>query len=234
MKITIIIPAYNEEKRILRTLMQIKEYLKKREEDFEIMVIDDGSTDNTVKIVENFNLKIAILRNEKNKGKGYSLKRGMLASKSDVTLFMDADSSTKIEEFDKFFPYMNDYDILIGSRAISHSSVLIPQGFIRRNVGSLAHKLIQLVLRVEVSDTMCGFKMYNRKSRQFLFKKQINNGWGFDYEILFLAKKFNFKVKEIPVVWRNDARSRVTVKGYLKSFWELFSVRINDFFGKYN
>ena len=234
MKISIIIPAYNEEKRILRTLIQIREYIKKRKEDFEIIVIDDGSMDNTAKIVENFNLKITILRNGKNKGKGYSLKRGMLASKGDVTLFMDADSSTKIEELDKFFIHLDDYDILIGSRAISDSSVIVPQGFIRRNIGSLAHKLIQLILKVEVHDTMCGFKMYNKKSRQFLFKKQINKGYGFDYEIIFLAKKFNFKIKEIPIVWKNDFQSRVTIRGYLKSFGELFSIRINDFLGKYN
>lgn len=233
MKITILIPAYNEEKRILNTLKQIKEYVRNRDEDFEIIVIDDGSIDRTEEIVKRFDTKIILLKNKKNQGKGYSLKRGMLASRGDVTLFMDADSSTKIIELDKFFPYINSYDILIGSRAISHSSILIPQGFIRRNIGSLAHKLIQLVLKIKVHDTMCGFKMYNKKSRQFLFKKQINKGWGFDYEILFLAKKFNFRIKEVPVVWRNDSRSKVTIKGYLKSLEELFLIKINDFFKKY-
>jgi len=234
MKITILIPCYNEENRLPETLDQIKEYIKNKKEDFEIIVIDDGSSDNTVKLVEEFDLEIKILENKKNRGKGYSIKRGMLESSGDFTLFMDADSSTRIKELDKFIPFFKDYDILIGSRAVKDGRVAVAQGFFRRNVGYLAHKLIYIILRTSVKDTMCGFKAYSRKARNILFKKQRNYGWGFDYEILYLAEKFNIKKREVPITWRDDANSKVTVSGYLKALQELFLIRLYDILGKYN
>ncbi|MEK6935705.1 MAG: dolichyl-phosphate beta-glucosyltransferase [Nanoarchaeota archaeon] len=232
MKISIIIPCYNEENRILKTLNKIKDYLKNKKEDFEILIVDDCSKDNTLKIVENFNLPIKILKNEINHGKGYSVKKGILNSSGDIALFMDADSATDINELDKFLPYFKEYDMVFGSRHIKKNSIKVPQSGIRRFFGFGAHKLIHLVIRTKVNDTMCGFKAFNKKSR-VLFEKQLNERWGFDYELIFLAKKFGFKIKEVAVEWRDDSESKVTAKGYLKALVELFNIRLNDFLGKY-
>jgi len=234
MRISIIIPCYNEEKRIAGTLEKIKEFIKKRKEKFEIIVVDDGSKDKTVEAVRNFDLKTKIIENEKNLGKGASIRNGMKFSKGDISLFMDADSSTEISELGKFLPYFKEYDIVIGSRALAQSEVIVPQGIIRRNMGFLAHKLIDFVLRTNIKDTTCGFKAFNKKSGDILFAKQLNNGWGFDYEIIFLADKFGFKLKQVPVIWKNDSSSKVTVKGYLKSLSELFMIRLNNLKGRYN
>jgi len=158
----------------------------------------------------------------------------MKASKGDISLFMDADSSTEISELEKFLPYFKEYDVIIGSRALSQSEVIVPQGVIRRNIGFLAHKLIDLVLQTDIKDTTCGFKAFNKKSRGILFTKQLNNGWGFDYEIIFLINKLGFKLKQVPVIWKNDSASKVTFRGYLKSLIELFMIRLNDLKGRYN
>lgn len=127
MRISIVIPCYNEEKRIIRTLEKINKFIKKRKEKFEIIVVDDGSKDKTVDIVKKFDSKIKILKNEKNLGKGASIKKGMLSSKGDISLFMDADSSTEISELNKFLPYLKENDIIIGSRALTQSKIIKPQ-----------------------------------------------------------------------------------------------------------
>lgn len=233
MKLSIIIPCYNEEKMIKVTLKKIGDYFQNRDEKFEIIVIDDGSKDNTFQVVKDFDPDIKILKNNKNQGKGYSVKRGMLASSGDIALLMDADSSTDIKELDKFFPYFQSHDIVIGSRHLSVKYVIVPQSFIRRYAGYVAHKLISLILRVKVKDTMCGFKAFNRRSKDILFKKQLNNGFGFDYEIIFLAEKFKFKIKEVPIVWRASTKSGVTLKGYLIALYELFIIRINYLLRRY-
>lgn len=234
MKISIVIPCYNEERRILNTLKSVLEYTKESKNDFEIIVVDDGSKDKTAEIVKSFDSKIKILGGEPNRGKGYAIKRGMLASTGDISLFMDADSSTNISELDNFLPYFRNFDVVIGSRALSSKSVIVPQGIARRTLGKLAHLLIHLVLNTKVKDTTCGFKAFSKRSRLPLFKKQLNLGWGFDYELIFLAEKLGFKIKQVPIKWSNNTDSKVTAKGYLKSLYELFVIRTNNILGKYN
>lgn len=233
MKVSIIIPCYNEEKRIVKTLNHIEDYIKSKKHQFEIIVVDDGSKDNTVKVVNESRIKVRIIKFEKNKGKGCAIKAGMAASCGDISLFMDADSSTEISEFDKLMPHFKDYDVVIGSRALSKDSVIIPQGFFRRNLGFIAHKLIHLILKTKIKDTTCGFKAFSKDAKNLLFTKQIINGWGFDYELIFLAEKFGFKIKEVPIKWKNNFESKVTVKGYLKSLNELFMIRLNELRGMY-
>ncbi|MBU1136284.1 MAG: dolichyl-phosphate beta-glucosyltransferase [Nanoarchaeota archaeon] len=235
MLISIIIPAYNEEDRIIKTLEQIADYINKRKKyNFEIIIVDDGSTDRTLEIVEKFKeLKIKLLQNKKNMGKGFSVKKGILESKGEFALFMDADSSTSINELDKFLSCKEKQDILIGSRHLKENSILVKQSIIRRIAGFFAHKLIHFIIVSDIKDTMCGFKMFDKKSK-ILFKKQLNYRWGFDYELLYLAEKLGFKIKEIPVIWKDDKKSKVTLAGYLTALIELFKIRLNDFLGKYN
>ena len=233
MKVSIIIPCYNEENRILNTLKKIREYVNTKKDNFEIIVVDDASADRTVEIVREFDNKIKILKNERNMGKGYSVKRGILESSGDTSLFMDADSSTEIKEFDNFISHFKNYDIVVGSRHLSKNSIKIPQGKLRRFFGFWAHKMIHLVTNSKVKDTMCGFKAFNKKSKN-LFEKQLNMRWGFDYEIIFLAEKMGYKIKEVPVEWKDNHESKVTAGGYLKALSELFAIRINNFLGRYN
>lgn len=233
MRISVIIPVYNEEERIGKTLEKIKAYIKERKEEFEIIIVDDYSKDRTLEIVENSGLKLKILKNPRNMGKGYSVKRGMLESTGDLNLFMDADSSTEIKELDKFIPYFKDYDVFIGSRHLVRHSIKVPQGRIRRFFGFWAHLMIRIVINSKVKDTMCGFKAFNKKAK-ILFKKQINKRWGFDYELIFLAEKLKLKIIEIPVSWKDDHRSKVTISGYLKALNELFVIRLNNLLGKYD
>lgn len=235
--ISIVIPCYNEEKRLPPTLRRILNYMKtKKDINFEVIVVDDGSIDNTVRVVKEFNKEIPnlkIIQNDKNRGKGFSVKNGVANCNGDFVLFIDSDSSTDIFELDNFLPYIEDYDIIIGSRHIKENSVIIRQSLIRRMAGYFAHMLIRNLITSEVKDTMCGFKLFN-KNAMILFDKQMNNRWGFDYELLYLAKKFNFSIKEIPVNWKDDKMSKVTSIGYINSLFELFKIRINDFIGRYN
>lgn len=233
-KLSIIIPCYNEQDRIGRTLEEIANYIKTRKEKFEIIIVDDGSKDKTLEVVERFKdkLDLRVLKNSGNKGKGYSVKSGMLASLGDYSLFMDADSSTSIKELDKFYSFLDKYDILIGSRHLRKHSILVKQSMMRRVVGFFAHKLIKLFIISDVKDTMCGFKMFNKKAK-ILFKKQLNYRWGFDFELLFLAEKKSFLIKEIPVTWKDDRKSKVTIKGYLIALVELLRIRWNYVLGRY-
>lgn len=232
--ISVIIPAYNEEKRLPKTMKQIEEYAQKNKNYlFEIIVVDDCSEDKTVDSLKKTGKKIKILHNEKNMGKGFSIRRGMLEAKGDFLLFMDADSSTSINELDNFIPFFEEYDVIIGSRHIKEGSILVKQSLVRRIGGFFAHRLIHLFITSKIKDTMCGFKLFNKKSK-FLFRKQINKGWGFDYELLFLAEKNNLKIKEVPVKWSDDSKSKVTFLGYLFALAELFKIRINHLLGEYN
>jgi len=235
--ISVIIPCFNEEERLPNTLKQIEFYIKNNKKfSFEIIIVDDGSRDKTIKIATDFQKKnphVKIIKNGQNRGKGFSVRRGMLESRGDFSLFMDADSATKISELDKFLPFLEKYNILIGSRHLSTNSIKVKQTILRRIAGFFAHKLIHLFIIPSIKDTMCGFKVFDKKSR-ILFKKQLNKRWGFDYEILYLAKKFDFKVKEIPIFWEDDKRSKVTLRGYLNALFELFKIKWNDFLGRYN
>ncbi len=233
-KLSIIIPCYNEEERIGRTLEEIANYIKTKKYDFEVIIVDDGSKDKTLEVAGKFKdkLDLKILKNPGNKGKGYSVKAGMLASLGDYSLFMDADSSTSIRELDSFFPWIDKYDILIGSRHLRKHSILIKQSAIRRTAGFFAHKLIKLFIISDVKDTMCGFKIFNKKAK-ILFKKQLNYRWGFDFELLFLAEKLGFRIKEIPVTWKDDRKSKVTLKGYFIALLELLRIRWNYLLGRY-
>ena len=232
LSISIIIPVYNEAARIKRSLKKIADYFQS--DDYEIIIIDDGSKDETLDIVKSFNNdRIKIFRNEVNLGKGFSVKRGVLLSNKQYVLFSDADMSTPISEFKKFKPFLKTHDIIIGSRALSGSNVKVRQPFYKVFLGRIGNMLIRLLAVKGITDTQCGFKLFNKKTKS-IFEKLTVFRWGFDFELLFLAQKNKYKIKEIPVIWINDARSKVKTSDYITTFFDLIKIRVNNLLGKYN
>ena len=235
MKYSIIIPAYNEEKRISKTVARILEFFEKKKVDFEIIVVNDGSKDKTSEAVKIFrNKKIRLLEFSPNHGKGFAVKQGMLNAKGDIILFSDADLSTPIEEFDKLINYIKDFDVIIGSRSIKGANVVKHQPFYRELMGKIFNKIVRLFTIRGIIDTQCGFKMFNQKAAKDVFSKTRITGFGFDVEALFLAKILKYKIKEVPVTWINDEQTKISpVKDSLKMFIEVLKVRINYWEGKY-
>ena len=175
MKISVIIPAYNEEKRIVKTIKRISEYMSDKFPDYEIIVVNDGSKDNTVKVVEDLDLeKVRVLNNPGNRGKGYAVRNGMLNSDGDVRLFSDADLATPIEELDKFMPYFKEgYDIVIGSRALKESNIEKHQPFYRELMGKTFNFLVQRITIKGIKDTQCGFKAFTKEAAKRVFEKSL-------------------------------------------------------------
>ncbi|MBT3394949.1 glycosyltransferase family 2 protein [archaeon] len=226
-KVSIIIPAYNEEKRIVSTLEKISEFFK--DQDCEIIVVDDGSSDGTRSVVKKFS-SIKLNNKRENKGKGYSVKEGVAMSSGDLILFSDADLSTPIEEFDKLKKYVDSYSVVIGSRALAESEV--QNNIFRKLLGRVGNLLIRSVVK-GIKDTQCGFKLYKSDVAKDLFSKQTIEGFGFDFEILFLAQKDKIKIKEVPVVWKNVEGSKVKPIHYLITLFELFKIMGNNLKGRY-
>ena len=232
--LSVIIPARNEVKRLPLTLTDIDRHLSKAAFSYEIIVVDGISTDGTPELVEKFkdiiaNLKLVKL--ETNEGKGGAVKRGMLEAQGKYRLFADADNSTSIEHFDKMLPYFKEgYDIVIGSRAVKGAKLEPPQPFIKQLLGKAGNLFIQIVVLPGLWDTQCGFKGFTEKAAMKIFPLQKISGappqgWGFDVEILALAKRLGFKIKEMPVRWVNDPFSKVTPMAYLGVLLETVKIR---------
>lgn len=235
-----VIPVYNEENRIEKTFMESLAYLKSAKIPAEIIIVDDGSTDGTLKTVERLEklvkepLTLRVLEQGANKGKGAAVKMGSLASQGEVILFMDADNATPLSEYEKFKPYLKKgVEVVAGSRAVDRSQVKIPQPFYRQALGRLANLLIQVLAVPGIWDTQCGFKAFSRKAAHQIFPRQTLNRFGFDFEVLFLARKYDFPIKEVSVQWFNSIHSRVRLKDYLRTLFELFTIRWNDARGTY-
>jgi len=231
MFLSIIIPAYNEEKRLGDSLEKIYNFLKDKNFNYEIIVIDDNSTDSTSKVASlsilNQNNRMKILNNPKNTGKGYSIKRGIMEAKGEYILFSDADLSTPIEEIEKLLPIVqSEYDIAIGSRGISGAEIKIHQPFYREYMGKIFNKLVHIFAIKGIKDTQCGFKLFKRSAAKTIAPKLKINGFAFDVEMLYLAEKLGFKIKEVPVIWINSFTSKVNpLYDSLKMFIELLNIR---------
>lgn len=228
--LSVIIPAYNEVKRLPLTLIDIDKRLDKAKYSYEILVVNDGSTDGTAEAVERLASIIKTIRlidNKENRGKGAAVKQGMLDAQGDYRLFTDADNSTTIDQFDKMIPYFKDgYHVVIGSRDVKGAELHPPQPWYKVFLGNIGNLIIQVLLLPGIWDTQCGFKCFSREASLKIFPLQRINGWGFDVEILSLAKDFGYKIKEVPVVWINDIRSKVNSKAYLQVLIETFKVRL--------
>jgi dolichyl-phosphate beta-glucosyltransferase len=239
--LSVIIPAYNEEKRIAKTLFSIDHYLSGQDYSYEIIVVDDGSTDKTVSIIQNLThlvKNLRVINSQPNHGKGYVVRLGMLEAKGQYRLFMDADNSTSIEHLEKMWPYFEQgYQVVIGSRDrkdVVGAKQAVPQSFLKRQLGNLGNLLIQLVAVPGVWDTQCGFKAFTAKAAKDIFSRCQINRWGFDIEALALARRLKYKIAIIPVYWINDPHSHVNWKGYLRTFWELFKIKWNLIIDKYS
>jgi dolichyl-phosphate beta-glucosyltransferase len=230
--ISVIIPAYNEEQRIVPTVRRISEYLKDNWRDYEIVIVDDGSTDGTAKAVEELSgglPNVSLLRSEKNRGKGSAVKKGVLLSRGELLLISDADLSTPIEEVEKLLPFMDEgFDIVIGSRGLGASEIDVRQPWYREGMGKTFNVLVRVLLMGGIKDTQCGFKLFRGDVARNVFEKSRIEGFSFDVEVLFLAGKMGCGIKEVPIRWINSPASKVRiVKDSVRMFIDILMTRLN-------
>jgi dolichyl-phosphate beta-glucosyltransferase len=236
--LSVVIPAYNEQERILPTLERVETFLKKQPYSSEIIVVDDCSTDQTREIVSKFiagKKNCSLITNSKNAGKGAAVKAGMAAAKGTYRLFSDADLSTPIEDVQKLFPFLeNGCDIVIGSRRVKSASVIKRQPIYREASGRVFSVLVRLLLLRGFLDTQCGFKLFTAKAAEAIFPKLTIDRFGFDVEILYIADVSGFRVKEAPVSWVDSPKSHVRLwRDASRMFLDLFRIRLNDLRGRY-
>ena len=227
--LSVIIPTYNEAKRLPLTLIDVDRHLSAVGYDYEIIVVDDGSKDATIDIAKRLShliKNLRIIENEKNHGKGWVVRQGMLEAKGQWRLFMDADNATSADQFQKMMPYLADFQIIIGSRDIKGAKLVPPQPFYKRFLGNAGNIIIQILLLPGLWDTQCGFKCFSEEAAEKIFRLMKTNRWAFDVEALVFGKKFGYKIKEIPVVWVNDIHSKVKFSSYFQFLWEILKIRL--------
>jgi glycosyltransferase involved in cell wall biosynthesis len=239
--LSIIIPAYNEERRLPRSLAQIRDYLASRHTtpgQVEIIVVDDGSKDRTAAIAQEWARELPLLRlvsNGENHGKGFAVRKGMLEARGRVALFTDADLSAPIEEADKLLAAIKaGNDVAIGSRAMNRALIFGRQSRLREMAGMIFNAFVRLFTGLPFQDTQCGFKAFVRERSRIVFEQQRIEGFGFDPEVLFLAKRHGLRSVEIPVRWAHDPATKVhVIRDGLKMFLDLVYIRWNWLIGRY-
>ena len=228
MKLSIVIPAYNEAERLPAMLLDLKSFLKDSDLDSEVIIVNDGSKDNTVNVIKDFFTDfndIRLINNSENRGKGYAVKTGMLEASGDYKMFADADGATPFKEILKLLPELkNGNDVVIASRALADSQ--IKTSFFRKFRGRVFNFLVNTILGLNLSDMQCGFKVFSKKAADTIFVNQTLDGFAFDIEILHKAKKNGFSIKEVPVVWNNVDGSKVNgIRDPIKMFFSIFRVK---------
>jgi len=236
--ISIVIPAFNEATRLSNTLDRVLDFVGKQGWNVEIVVVDDGSSDATADIVRAYAGKSPIVRllsNPGNRGKGFSVRNGVLKATGDIVLFTDADLSAPIEEAVKLIDAIDSgADIAIGSRWLRSDLQTRRQSLARQALGRVFNRLLRILLNLDFKDTQCGFKAFRADAAQALFPRQRIEGWGFDPELLFLAQKFGFKVAEVPVVWAHDDRTRISpLADGSRMVADMLRIRWYDLSGRY-
>jgi dolichyl-phosphate beta-glucosyltransferase len=236
---SIVIPAYNESARLPATLAKVLAYVHAQGWDAEVVVVNDGSRDNTADIVHEFAAKdpaLRLVQNPGNRGKGYSVRNGMLSARGRVVLFSDADLSSPIEEAPKLFQALEQgADIAIGSRWLQAETQTQRQPLYRQIFGRVFNLLLRLTLGLNYKDTQCGFKAFKQRAAQTVFPLQRIDRWGFDPEILFLARKFGFKVQEVSVAWGHSGGTRINpLSDGTRMFLEMLRIRWYALTGKYD
>ncbi|MEX0916639.1 MAG: dolichyl-phosphate beta-glucosyltransferase [Candidatus Spechtbacterales bacterium] len=240
LRLSVVIPAYNEAERITTTLLSLDKYLSQQEYSYEILVVIDGAKDNTEQIVSELAKTVANIRvasNKQNHGKGFVVRQGMLEARGTWRLFMDADGATPIASVEDMWPLADrGYKVIISSRDSKDAPgarQAVKQRLAKRIMGNMANILIQVVGVWGIWDTQNGFKMFHEEAATRIFSTARIDRWGFDIEALALARKFGYRIGIIAIEWRNDPRSHVTLKGYINTFVELFKVRFNLLRGVY-
>jgi dolichyl-phosphate beta-glucosyltransferase len=236
MKISVVIPAYNEEKVIISTLdLAIAFFTKQGEESFEVIVVSDGSTDKTVSLVEDYSHpNVRLIDYQQNMGKGYAVCQGMLASKGESVLFMDADHSVDISHLEQFLPYLGNYDVVVGSiHLLSPESVTDRNPLWRMIIRKIGYGVPFVLLGIPVFDTQRGFKLFSRKAVDIIFQRQTEHGFCFDVELLTIAHVHDLNIRELPVTWHNPKSNHITVLHYLKIALGVLRIVVKRLRGRY-
>ena len=237
LELSIIIPSYNEESRLPATLEKIARYIERRKQNIEVIVVDDGSTDGTAGVAETFRGKIAQLRvlaNGANRGKGYSVRHGSLDARGEIILFTDADLSAPIEEADKLLAALKDHDVAIGSRAVDRRLIEVHESLFREFAGIVFNKIVRLFLRLPFVDTQCGFKAFRRERCRVIFERQTIERFGFDPELLYLARHHGLSIVEVPVRWAHSPATKVSMwRDSVQMFLDVVIIRWNALREKY-
>jgi dolichyl-phosphate beta-glucosyltransferase len=236
-ELSVIIPAYNEALRLPRTLERIAAYANQFDREVEVLVVDDGSTDGTAAVAEAFRGKIPALRvvpNGRNRGKGFSVRHGVGEAHGRIALFTDADLSAPIEEADKLIAALEHFDVAIGSRAVNRSLITVHQSPRREFAGILFNKIVRVILRLPFVDTQCGFKAFLREPCRIIFEQQRIERFGFDPELLYLARHHGLRAVEIPVRWGHSPATKVSMlRDSMQMFADVFRIRWNALVGRY-
>lgn len=240
--LSVIIPAYNEEKRLATTLEKVGQFLLTKTYSSEVLVVDDGSSDNTLSLAnsyinkfESLGISLRIIQNPANCGKGYTIRNGMLQALGEITIFTDADLSTPITELDKLIAPIEarEKDIVFGSRALPESEIATHQPATRELAGRVFNQLMKIITGLPYNDTQCGFKAFHRNRTSWIFEKQKIFGFGFDVEVLFIAQKHGLRCLELPVTWADVEGTKVSMVKGLLAFLELIIIRWHYLLGHY-
>ena len=232
--LSVVIPAFNEARRLPATLARVGEHLAAQGRPHEILVVDDGSADGTADVARAGGVDVRVLRHEPNRGKGYAVRRGMLAATGARRLMTDADLSTPIEELARLEAELDrGWDVAIGSRAVAGARVEVHQPAYREAMGRVFNVLVQVLLLPGLADTQCGFKLFTAGAADAAFRACRLDGFSFDVEALYVARLRGLRIAEVPVVWRNDAATRVSLGGGGTAFLDLLRIRIAATRGAY-
>jgi dolichyl-phosphate beta-glucosyltransferase len=230
-KLSVVIPSFNEEKRLPATLERIAHYITACGRKTEVIVVDDGSVDGTARIAESFRAKIEDIRvvsNGQNRGKGYSVRHGFMESSGETVLFTDADLSAPIEEADKLLAKMDEYDVAIGSRAVDRGLIEVHESKFRELAGIIFNWIVRVMLRLPFVDTQCGFKAFRRGKCKIIFEQQTIERFGFDPELLYLARHHGLRTAEVAVRWAHSPATKVNMwRDSVQMFLDVVIIRWN-------
>jgi dolichyl-phosphate beta-glucosyltransferase len=238
-RLSVVIPAFNEARRLPGTLTEVLAYLNRQPYRAEVVVVDDGSTDDTARLVREWPSAATPVRlvahpDGRNHGKGATVRRGMATAMGEYRLFMDADNSTTLDHIDAFWPWFEqDYDVVIGSRDIDGANVVIHQPWLKELGGKVGNMIIRTVAAPGIADTQAGFKMFSRRCIEAILPVLTIERWGFDVELIVAARCRGFRVKEVPITWRNNSASTVPALAYLQVLGEVWRVRRQRAAGRY-
>jgi dolichyl-phosphate beta-glucosyltransferase len=236
-ELSIIIPSFNEELRLPGSLERIASYIREKRPNTEVIVVDDGSTDRTAAVAESWREKISQLRvlsNGANRGKGFSVRHGSLQARGGVILFTDADLSSPIEEGEKLFAALESHDVAIGSRAVDRSLIEVHESLFREFAGIIFNRIVRVILRLPFVDTQCGFKAFRRERCRIIFEQQTIERFGFDPELLYLARHHGLSIKEVPVRWAHSPATKVNMfRDSVQMFLDVLVIRWSALRGRY-